>query len=192
MAGVVPAGRGRVRPTGEPVRDGNCSSRGRRRYRRSAVRLAPAVPELDPGTGPRVHHVYPVFIPLFLTGDYQPFCSAGMGTATLGFILIAPRLWRQYDDVLATGRSEESDTKRSVIMYGVVSTVFLLICFELLVFFVVIPGIDFLVLPAFMVGLTILPWYVILLVGIWEARTGCRLYFDRNGRNASMFVLRGP
>jgi hypothetical protein len=125
-----------------------------------------------------------------VSGAYLSFFIAGLVIATLVFVLRAHSLWRQYNDVLARGHIEESDTKRNVLMYGVVSAVCLLICFEMLVFFGFIPGIDFLIVPAFMIGLTIIPWYALLLVIIWEARSGCRLYLTRKGRNASMSVIR--
>jgi hypothetical protein len=89
------------------------------------------------------------------------------------------------------GYVEEPAMKQKVVSYLVVSVVILLICFELLVFLGYIPGIDFLIVPAFMIGLSIIPWYVLLLLILWESGTRCRLYFDRNGENTSMYAVRG-
>ena len=139
-------------------------------------------------------------IPVFLSlgtlvltskGSYVPFFTAGIAIGCLVFILNAHRLWRQYNDILVKGYLEESHRKRNLILYLVVSLVILLICFEMLVFLGYIPGIDLLIVPAFMIGLSIIPWCVLLLVIMWESRTGCRLYLDRKGKNASMYVVRG-
>jgi hypothetical protein len=132
-----------------------------------------------------------LFLPLLITREYLVFIIAGMVAATLAFFVSANRLWRKYNSVLAREYLEESGTKRNLVLYLVVSVWLLLICFEILVFLGYIPGIDFLVLPAFMVGLSVIPWYVLLLVIIWESRTGCRLYFDRTKGDVSMYVLRG-
>ncbi|MDD1678398.1 MAG: DUF1673 domain-containing protein [Methanomicrobiales archaeon] len=132
----------------------------------------------------------PVFMPLFVTGAYLSVFMVGMIIATLAFVVSAHRLWRQYNDVLAQGYREESGTKRTVILYLVIATVSLLVCFEILIFVGFISGIDFLILPALMIGFSIIPWYVLLLVIIWESKTGCRLYFDRKGEHVSMFVVR--
>jgi small-conductance mechanosensitive channel len=132
-----------------------------------------------------------LFLPSIVTGAYLSFFIFGMAIATLVFFLIATRLWRHYNDVLAKGHLEASETESNIVLYFVLSAVILPICFEILVLLGYISGIDFLVLPAVMVGLSIIPWYVLLLVIIWESRTGCRLYFDRKDENASMYVVRG-
>lgn len=125
-----------------------------------------------------------------LKGNYVSFFIAGIAIASLVFILNAHRLWRRYNDVRERGYVEEPAMKQKVVSYLVVSVVILLICFEALLFLGLVPGIDFYILPAFLIGLSIIPWYVLLLLILWESGTGCRLYFDRKGKNTSMYAVR--
>jgi hypothetical protein len=129
--------------------------------------------------------------PLFAIGDYLVIISIGAGFGTLLFLLSGRRLWRLYNDVRANGQVEEPDAKSTRVLYAVLSAIALLIAFELLIFFGYISGIDFLGVPAFMTGFAIVPWDVLGLVTIWEARTGGRLYLTRKGRGATMSVIRG-
>ncbi|MDD1716454.1 MAG: DUF1673 domain-containing protein [Methanolinea sp.] len=126
------------------------------------------------------------YLPLFLTaeGNYVLMVIAGIAIASLVFLMGAKRLWRQYDEILAGNRLEESETKRNLILYLVVSAVILLVGFEMLVFLGSISGIDFLVLPAFMVGFSVIPWFTFWLVVAWESMNGCRLYRDGKGLSA--------
>lgn len=127
------------------------------------------------------------FLPM--DGNYILFFIVGVATGSLVFILYAHRLWRRYDEVFERGYLEETAMNQKVVPSLVVSTVILLISFELLVFLGYIPGIDFFILPAFLIGFSIIPWFVLILVIIWESRTGNRLYLDRKGQKVSMYVF---
>jgi len=129
------------------------------------------------------------FLPM--NGNYILFFIAGVAFGSLVFTLYAHRLWRRYDEVLERGYLEEPAMYQKLVSYLVIFMVILLISFELLVFLGYIPGIDFCILPVFLIGFSVIPWFVLILVIIWESRTGCRLYFDRKGENASMYVVRG-
>lgn len=123
------------------------------------------------------------FLPLYLPaqGNYVPFFIAGIFIASLVFLLNVRRLWRLYDNVLERGCTEEPAPRQHMVAYLVVSAVILMICFELLVFLEFIPGMDFLVLPAFLSGFSIIPWFAFWLIVVWESGSGCRLFLNEKG-----------
>ena len=129
------------------------------------------------------------YLPLYLTAknNYVSFFIAGIVIASMAFILSAKRLWRLYDAVRESGYVEEPARKQKVVLYIGVSVVILLICFEFLVFFGLVPGMDFLVLPAFLIGFSIIPWFAFWLIVVWESKSGCRLFLNEKG----LYVLRG-
>lgn len=124
----------------------------------------------------------PCYVPLYLAGggQYLPFLLTGILAALLVFLLNARRMWRQYDTALAEGACNGTGTWGGAALYIMISVVIFLIGFEILVFAGIVRGIDFLVLPAIMVGFSVLPLFVLGLVLIWESETGARLYFRDN------------
>ncbi len=134
-----------------------------------------------------------VFLPFIINrGEYLPFLIAGLVTALLVFGLRAGMLWKQYENIRTKGTVEETVLEKKVVPALIIAFITGAIVIGILALFGFIPGLDFLMVPAFAIGSSILPWLMLMLVVLWEGRTGCRLYLDRPGLNVTTCAVQDP
>ncbi len=89
------------------------------------------------------------------------------------------RIWRSFNQTL--GKEQDTKTGREgyAIPFFVVGIFLAGVVLLVMAFWSIIPFSGALALPAFASGLAFIPWYVLVLILIWERKTGCILVFHK-------------
>ena len=123
-------------------------------------------------------------VPFFYGIDRISVCF-GIITGLGIFFLAVRRLWNSFNSALTRGTAKKTAMEGYAILFMVVG--FILADFALVVLasVSVIPFSLALTLPATAMGFAFIPWYVLILIILWERRTGYILIFDKKALSFS-------
>ena len=117
-------------------------------------------------------------VAIFLSADLTTqMLGLGMITGLGIFIFFGRRMWNSLI-MLQKGATVKTGPKQYILtalIAGAIPTGGLLLL-SALIFFIPLAGA--LAFPAFVTGFAYIPWYVLILILLWEKRTGCILMFD--------------
>jgi Protein of unknown function (DUF1673). len=107
-----------------------------------------------------------------------------VGTITgLGFLaFFGPWLWNSLG-MLAKGMTIKTEPREYLILFVIAGSIPLWYIFLVAGMLTVISFAGALAFPAFATGFAFIPWYVLVLIFLWEQRTGCTLMFDKKTRS---------
>jgi hypothetical protein len=122
------------------------------------------------------------FIP-FMGSFYAPGLMKdvyiGILAGLVFFALSGQRIWRGFDMTPAMENDQKTRPEGYGILFLVIGIVLGGVALLVMASLSIIPLEMALALPAVATGFAFIPWYVLLLVLLWERRRGCILIFDK-------------
>jgi hypothetical protein len=120
-----------------------------------------------------------LFVPMFFTlGFARLMLFLGIIAGLVFFAIFGLELWHRFERVVK-GDTVRTGPERYIVI-SVIGIILLSTILFIAGLFSVIPAGTALVLPAFTIGFGIfIPWYGLILILVWERRTGSILMFDK-------------
>ncbi|MFA5347980.1 MAG: DUF1673 family protein [Methanoregula sp.] len=121
------------------------------------------------------------FLPFILEfqGINRVMQYSGIVAGLVIFAGSARRIWRSFDQTLGNEQDTKTGLEGYAILFFVVGIILAGVVLLCMAFWTIIPYSGALALPAFATGLAFIPWYVLVLIVVWEWKTGCILVFDK-------------
>ena len=91
----------------------------------------------------------------------------------------ARRLLRSFDTAIAAEKEQTAGLEGYAILFMVIGMILAAVALIIMALFSIIPEGVAMELPAFATGVALIPWYVLVLVFLWERKTGCMLFFEK-------------
>ena len=119
------------------------------------------------------------FVAYFQTADLTRLMfSSGTIAGLVVFAFFGRWLWYSLE-MLAKGLTINSGPGEYILLSFIVGAIPLSVILLIIAFVGIISLAGALVFPAFATGFAFIPWYVFILILLWERRTGCVLLFDK-------------
>jgi hypothetical protein len=135
-----------------------------------------------------------VFMPVVASSYSMDVTRGALYLGVIGglgfFAFFGRKLWHRFNQ-LAEGEVTNSGSEDKVILAFVIGSVLLSSVLLVMGLLSIIPFEAALALPSFAMGFALIPWYVLVLILIWERRTGCILLFDKKTRSFTALKCSG-
>lgn len=120
------------------------------------------------------------FVPFFYSVDpMRSMMYVGVIAGLMLFAASGRRLWHSFDLALANEWEHKNGPEGYIILFVVVGIILAAVVLIVMASLSIIPFETALELPAVTVGFAFIPWYVLVLILLWERRMGCILIFDK-------------
>jgi hypothetical protein len=120
------------------------------------------------------------FVPFFYAVDpTRPMMLIGIIAGLVIFAVSGRRLWHGFDLALTSDQDPRTGPEGFVILFLVAGIILAGAMLLVMASLSIIPLETALELPAVAVGFAFIPWYVLLLILLWERRRGYLLIFDK-------------
>ncbi|MEN6444071.1 MAG: DUF1673 family protein [Methanoregula sp.] len=122
------------------------------------------------------------FIPFMGSFYALGFMSAVYIGIIAGLVIFAfsgRRLWCSFDLTLVKEKKQKTGPEGYIILFFVVGVILAAVVLLVMASLSIVPLETALELPAIAVGFAFIPWYVLILILLWERRTGYILVFDK-------------
>ena len=121
-------------------------------------------------------------VAIFLAADLtRLMLSLGVITGLLVFAFFGWWLWHSLG-MLQKGATIKTGQKEYILTFLIAGAIPLGAVLLLSAMLFLIPLAGALAFPAFATGFAFIPWYVFILILLWERRTGCMVMFDKETR----------
>jgi hypothetical protein len=119
------------------------------------------------------------FIGSFYALGFMSAVYIGIIAGLVIFAFSGRRLWCSFDLTLAKEKKQKTGPEGYIILFFVVSVILAAVVLLVMASLSIVPLETALELPAIAVGFAFIPWYVLILILLWERRRGCILMFDK-------------